>query len=72
MRSSGEAPKKVPSGMGMQKMVQLGSLARSRRKHHRQRQLAVELMEMRRDSTALRSAASGACMADTTRATRSR
>ena len=58
-RSSGLAPKKVPSGTGMEKMVQLGSPARRRRRTADRESGPRRWTSTGRDSTTLRSIGAG-------------
>ena len=67
--SSGLAPKKVPSGTGMEKMVQLGSPARSRRSTAARCSGPSSCTVTGRDRTTLRSVAPGSRMCATASAT---
>ncbi len=68
-RSSGLAPKKEPSAMGMEKMVQFGSPARSRRRTAARGSGPRSWTSTGRDSTTLRSVAPGRSMTATASAT---
>jgi|GEM_PF-3851343 len=72
MSSSGDAPKKVPSGTGKEKMVQWGSCARNRRNTAERGSCPFSATVTLRESTTLSSSAPGAPMVATARATRSR
>ena len=68
--NSGLAPKKAPSGTGMQNTVQLGSPARSRRNTAESGSVPSSSTVIGRDSTTLRSVAPGARSTATASATR--
>ena len=69
MRSSGEAPKKVPLGTGNEKMVQWGSCARRRRRTVERGRSPLSSAVTLRARTTLSSSAPGVFMVATARAT---
>ena len=62
IRSSGEAPKKVPSGTGREKIVQFGSWDRSRRNTEERGSGPSRWAVTVRDRTTFRNSAPGARM----------